>query len=143
MAIKEKFKYIELDGRKWVIGKMDARTGSYIAAKLMVSALPAAMEAQLNLPNMPKGRSFMSKEEFYELQNECLRVCYQDLPAGKAAVISDNDAWGVADVEDDMVLVISLTVHALLHNVKGFFEGNAFKDLLASFKGMKLAGVSM
>jgi hypothetical protein len=143
MAIKEKFKYVELDGRKWVIGKMDARTGSYIAAKLMSSALPRGMEEELNIPNMPKNRSFMSKAEFFELQNECLKICYEDLPAGKAPVIGDNDAWGVADIEDDMALVVSLTIHALIHNVAGFFKGNALKDLLASFKGMSLAGVSI
>jgi hypothetical protein len=143
MAIKEKFKYIELGGRKWVIGKFDALTGSYIAAKLMATALPKGMEQQMNMPNLPKGRSFMSREEFQELQIECLKVCYEDLPAGKAPVMGANNAWGVADIEDDMVLVISLTIHALIHNVAGFFEGNALKDLLTSFKGMKLAGVKI
>jgi hypothetical protein len=142
MAIKEKFKYIELGDRKWVIGKFDALTGSYIAAKLMATALPSGMEQQMDI-DLPKGRSFMSRAEFRELQIECLKVCYEDLKAGKAPVMGDNNAWGVADIEDDMALVISLTIHALIHNVAGFFEGNALKDLLASFRGMKLAGVSI
>jgi hypothetical protein len=143
MAIKEKFKYIKLGERDWIIGKFDALTGSYIAAKLMATSLPGGMEKQMGISNLPKGRSFMSKEEFKDLQIECLKVCYEDLKAGKAPVIGDNNAWGVADIEDDMVLVISLTIHALIHNVAGFFEGNALKDLLESFRGMKLAGVSI
>lgn len=143
MAIKEKDKHIELGGRKWIIGKFEARTGSYIAAKIMSSALPSGLEEQLNLPSLPKGRSFMSKAEFFELQNECLKICYEDLPAGKSPVMADNDAWGVANIEDDMVLVISLTIHALIHNISGFFVGSGLKDLLASLRGMKLAGVSI
>lgn len=143
MAIKEKFKHIELGGRKWEIGKFDALTGSYIVAKLMATALPSGMDEQLNMPNLPKNRSFMSREEFQELQIECLKVCYEELPAGKTPVIGANNAWGVAEIDDDMLLVISLTIHALIHNVAGFFEGNVLKDLLGSFKGMKLAGVSI
>ena len=143
MPVKQKEKHIELGGRKWVIGKFDALTGSYITAKLMATALPGGMEKQLDMPNLPKGRSFMSREEFTELQTECLKVCYEELKAGKAPVMAANNAWGVADIEDDMVLVISLTIHALIHNVSGFFEGSALTDLVGSFKGMSLAGVSI
>ena len=143
MAIKEKFKYIELGGRKWVIGKFDALTGSYIATKLMSSALPSGMEKQMEGVPLPKGRSFMSREEFMELQIECLKVCYEDLKAGKAPVMGANNAWGVADVDDDMVLVMSLTIHVLIHNVAGFFEEGKLQDLIGSFKGMSLAGVSI
>ena len=141
MPVKQKEKHIELGGRKWIIGKFDALTGSYIATKLMASALPKGMEDKMDM-NLPKGRSFMSREEFTELQIECLKVCYEDLKAGKAPVMGANNAWGVADIEDDMVLVMSLTIHALIHNVSGFFEGSALTDLVGSFKGMSLAGVS-
>lgn len=143
MAIKEKFKNVTISERKWIIGKFDALTGSYIAAKLMSTALPGNMEQQMNIPNLPKGRSFMSRDDFRELQTECLKVCYEDLAAGKAPVIGANDAWGVANIEDDMVLVISLTLHALVFNVSDFFQGNALQDLLGSFRGMKFAGVNI
>lgn len=136
MAIKEKYKYITLNERKFVIGRFDALTGSYIATKLMASALPGGMDSKLEGMNLPKGRSFMSREEFQELQIECLKVCYEDLKAGKAPVIGANGSWGISDVEDDLILVMSLTIHALIHNISGFFVGNALQELIESFKGM-------
>ena len=136
MSKREEHKILELAGRKWRIEKFDALTGSYIAYQLMSQMLPGDLDAQVTDGQAPKNRPLMSKQEFGNLQLDCLAVCYEVLPAGKAPVIGENGAWGVAGLENDTVAVMALTIHALIFNIAGFFDGNALKDLVASFAGM-------
>ncbi|CQR71683.1 hypothetical protein SOV_04790 [Sporomusa ovata DSM 2662] len=138
MEKREQFKIVEIAGRKWRIEKFDAMTGSYIAYKLMGHMLPGGFDGQITGGNAPKDRTVMSKKEFADLQLDCLHVCYEVLPAGKAPVIGENGAWGVMNIEDDTITVLALTVHALAFNISGFFDGNALKELIASFSGMTL-----
>lgn len=136
MSKREKNKIIEIAGRKWRIEKFDALTGSYIAYKVMGSVLPMGIDNQITEGNAPKDRTMMSKPEFLEIQMDCLRVCYEVLPAGGAPVIGENGSWGVTNIETDTMTVLMLTIHALIFNISGFFDGNALKDLAESFKGM-------
>ncbi|TWH46331.1 phage tail assembly chaperone [Sporomusa sp. KB1] len=145
MSKREDHKIVELAGRKWRIEKFDALTGCYIAYKVMGQVLPMGMDALVKGeaantivpgPKLP----VMSRQEFTELQFDCLGVCYEVLPAGKAPVIGENGAWGVAGLENDTVTVMTLTVHALIFNISSFFDGNALKDLTASFSGTTLFG---
>ena len=139
---RETTKDIELAGRKWRIKKFDALTGSYIAYKLLSQMLPGGMDKQLG--NMPEGRAVMSKEDFVALQKDCLSVVQELKPAGDTelpvAVILSNGKWGVEGLEDDTVTVLSLTIHALVHNVSGFFDGKALQDLNQSLTGLSLVG---
>lgn len=139
---RETTKDIELAGRKWRIKKFDALTGSYIAYKLLSQMLPGGLDKQLG--NMPEGRPIMSKEDFVALQKDCLSVVQELKPAGNTelpvAVILSNGKWGVEGLEDDTVTVLSLTIHALVHNVSGFFDGKALQDLNQSLTGLSLVG---
>lgn len=139
---RETTKDIELAGRKWRIKKFDALTGSYIAYKLLSQMLPGGMDKQLG--NMPEGRAVMSKEDFVALQKDCLSVVQELKPAGNTelpvAVILSSGKWGVEGLEDDTVTVLSLTIHALVFNVAGFFDGKALQDLNQSLTGLILAG---
>ena len=139
---RETTKDVELAGRKWRIKKFDALTGSYIAYKLLSQMLPGGMDKQLG--NMPEGRAVMSKEDFVALQKDCLSVVQELKPAGNTelpvAVILSNGKWGVEGLEDDTVTVLSLTIHALVFNVAGFFDGKALQDLNQSLTGLSLAG---
>jgi hypothetical protein len=137
MSKREKSKIVEIAGRKWRIEKFDALTGSYIAYKVMGNSLPGAIDSQVTGGNAPE-RKLMSKQEFMEIQMDCLRVCYEILPAGGAPVIGENGSWGVTNIETDTMTVLMLTIHALIFNISGFFDGNALKDLAESFKGMIL-----
>ncbi len=145
MNKREKFKIVDIAGRKWRIEKFDALTGSYIAYKVMGHILPMGLDsvikgeaAQQNKQNEPVQLPAMSKKEFADLQLDCLHICYEMLPAGKAPVIGENNAWGVADIEDDAALVLALTVHALLFNIGSFFAEGGLQALTESFAGTSL-----
>jgi hypothetical protein len=142
MNKRENFKIVEIAGRKWRIEKFDAMTGSYIAYQLMSQMLPGGIDQQVTggeaAAIAPKNRPLMSKKEFANLQLDCLNVCYELLPAGKTPVIGENGAWGVIGIEDDTITVMALTIHALIFNIAGFFDGNALKELAGSFAGMTL-----
>ncbi len=132
MSKRETSKIVELSGRKFKIEKFDALTGSYIAFTVMEKFLPMGLEAKAGLGNMPKDRQLMSKQEFAELQKDCLKVVSEVLPARCAPIINENGSWGVSDIEKDTRLVILLTIHALAFNISGFFDGEGLSELKAS-----------
>lgn len=143
MAVKEKFRDIEISGRRFRIGRFDARTGSYIAFRLMTQILPMGMDSEVFGgigESLPKNRPMMSRDEFMELQNDCLRVCSEIQSVGgndaPVLVLMPSGEWGVAGLEDDAVMVIALTVHALVFNVSSFFDGNALSGIMGSFQGV-------
>ena len=139
MSIRAIYKDIELNGRKWRIGKFDALTGSYIVYKMMTQLLPMGMDAKVvgeERTNLPA----MSRVDFSEIQTECLRVCSEVQNVGNVEtflpVLMANGSWGVADINDDVMTVMALTVHALAHNASGFFGEGALKGLSATFKDL-------
>lgn len=148
---RERYKELVLQGRKWRISKFDALTGSFIAYKLLFQMLPMGLEQKMEGMNLPAGRSTMSKDEFIELQRDCLAVCAElkvlgDPESGGVEapipVVNSNGDWGVSGLEDDTMLVLTLTVHALIFNISGFFSEDALKELTSSFKDMKLFNAS-
>lgn len=132
MDKRETYKDVDFNDRKWRINKFDAMTGSYIAYKLMAEALPMGLSSQIGIPEKAnKSNKLMSKEDFFDLQKDCLKVCAEVLPAGPAPVIVDNGNWGVMGIENDTKTVLFLTVQALIWNVTGFFD----ESLLTSIAG--------
>ena len=130
---RETFRNIELNGRKWRVEKFDALTGSYLAYQLINLALPPMIGKLLANSGIPVGGDHsgrvMSKQEFMEFQKDCLRVCFEILPARNAPVIAENDNWGVEELEKDLSTVLMLTVHVLIFNVQSFFEEGPWKGL--------------
>lgn len=131
MKKRELFKNFDYKGRKWRIGKFDAMTGSFIAYKLMAEVLPMGLGAQLGVPMGQSGKT-MSKQDFIDLQRDCLGVCFEMLDAGPTPVLNANCSWGVADVEFDAPLILALTIQALMWNVTDFFgeSGANLADIL-------------
>lgn len=129
---RETTKTVEISGRKFQIEKFDALTGSYIAFTLMEKFLPMGLESKAGMSNMPKGRELLSKQEFAELQKDCLSVVSEVLPGRAAPLLNENGSWGISDIEKDTRLVILLTVHALAFNIAGFFDGEGLTELKAS-----------
>jgi len=127
------FKTFELDGRKWRIGKFNAMVGSYIAYKLMAEVMPLGIAQQAGIP-VPAGGKSMSKADFIELQKDCLSCCYEFLPAGPAPVINENGTFGVEDLENNVKVVMALTIQALIFNVSDFFTENLLSSLADSMK---------
>jgi len=136
MSKRETDKIITIGKRKFRIEKLDALTGSYIVFTLMEKFLPMGMEAKAGLENMPQNRQLLSREEFFQLQRDCLGVVSEVLPAGSRPVIAENGHWGVSDLERNTQLIILLTIHALAFNVADFFGGQGLQELKASLVGI-------
>jgi hypothetical protein len=136
----EIYKNIEVDGRKFKLTKMDARTGSYMLFKLMKIITPifknikqdsledASME-DLNLTELFSSLFDLPRDEFEYIQDSCLKVVYETLKAGEQPVIDKTGNWGVIDIEYDTSLVMQLTIQSLIFNVKGFFSGNLLDSI--------------
>lgn len=141
---KQKTKDIPLGDRKYRIGRMSARNGSWVAAQLMTKMLPGIaakmMEAMLATP-LPAGRSELSEAEFHNIQDHCLAVCSRLEMNGDQAfympLVSEQGTWAIKELEDDAFTVLSLTVHALIFNILPFFEGGGLSVLLSSFSDLK------
>ena len=148
---RETKKIVEIQGRKFEIRAFDAFTGSYIAFTLMEKMLPMGMEAKvMNAVKTDGGdaavslpsRALMSKGEFIAFQRDVLSVVGEVLPARTAPLFNENGSWGVADIEDNAMLVILLTIHALVFNIAGFFTGDGLKELKAGLQSLSFAGTA-
>ena len=144
MSKRETKKVVELSGKRWSVGKFDALTGSYIVYRLLFQMLPMGMEQQAGLEglNLPQNRGIMGKQEFIDLQKDCLSVCKELVMVGAVEAempIMSNGEFIKGEVQEDTMLVMALTVHALIFNVTSFFEGDALKDLMTSFQNLTLS----
>lgn len=148
---RETKKIVEIQGRKFEIRSFDAFTGSYIAFTLMEKMLPMGMEAKvMNAVKADGGdaavslpsRALMSKGEFIAFQRDVLSVVGEVLPARTAPLFNENGSWGIADIEDNAMLVILLTIHALVFNIAGFFTGDGLKELKAGLQSLSFASTA-
>ena len=148
---RETKKIVEIQGRKFEIRSFDAFTGSYIAFTLMEKMLPMGMEAKvMNAVKADGGdaavslpsRALMSRGEFIAFQRDVLSVVGEVLPARTAPLFNENGSWGVADIEDNAMLVILLTIHALVFNIAGFFTGDGLKELKAGLQSLSFASTA-
>lgn len=147
MSKKETFKDIVLAGKKYRVVKFDALTGSFIAYQVMTKMLPAIMKMQSASPEQQaagimSGAQSMGKEEFIAFQKDCLSVCYEMQNVGgqevPSPVIMADGRLAVAELKEDVMTVLSLTIHALLFNVTSFFDENALKSAMESLSGSSL-----
>lgn len=139
----ENTKTIEVNGRTFILKKMDARTGSYMLFKLM-KLLPPILEnididkldtdnfdfKSLNLSEALKPIFDLPEEEFRYIQDNCLKSVDELLAAGAQPVIQKNGEWGINDIAYDMGLVMNLTIQSLIFNVQGFFAGMNFSSAM-------------
>ena len=148
---RETKKIVEIQGRKFEIRSFDAFTGSYIAFTLMEKMLPMGMEAKvMNAVKADGGdaavslpsRALMSKGDFIAFQRDVLSVVGEVLPARTAPLFNENGSWGVVDIEDNAMLVIILTIHALVFNIAGFFTGDGLKELKVGLQSLSFASTA-
>lgn len=130
--LKQKTKVFEAGGVKYRLGKMDARSASYLAMKAAAVIAPAlstvkgmnkqdAITAAANaLPSMPR-------EEFDEIQTMLLRTVVKlvetngvDMPV---PVIKADGSFADEDLCYDAPTVMQLSVQALIFNIGDFFQG--------------------
>lgn len=146
--MRETTKQIEIGDRKFIIGKFDALTGSYIIYTLLTQILPMGLgksieglpenEGNTSLPTISNtSLPTISKEQFSEIQKDCLKCCSEIQPVGgqviPVPVMLKDGRWGVENLEQDALTVTLLTVQVLGFNVQSFFDGNALETLKQSF----------
>lgn len=154
MTFKEKLVTL-MDGeqeRTFKIKKFNALTGSFILYNIMNKVLPAFLSSELGTAigqDVAKGGEIaqdkltgiaqtlnkieMSRDEFMQLQKDCLAVCYEVLPGREVPVIDPGTGnFGAIGLEDNMSIVMSLTVQALIFNVKDFFLGGGLVSTMKS-----------
>lgn len=143
---RSEFKEFEVGERKFQVKRFDALTGSYIAFTLFEKILPVIMgnkdkflgtktpdaSADSFAEMLPSTLFKMSREDFTALQKDCLKVCYEVLPAGLTPVIGANGRWGIIGVDTDTGLILRLTIEALLFNLLGFFNDGSLSSLVTS-----------
>ena len=126
--LKQKNKIIEIDGVKYRLGKLDARSASYMAMKTAAVLAPAlgsgnGMDVQAAASALPK----MSRAEFDEIQTMLLKTVCKLEVAGNTdmpvPVLKSDGSFVDVDMAYDAMTVIRLTAEALMFNIGGFFQG--------------------
>ncbi|NOU95590.1 hypothetical protein GC093_20490 [Paenibacillus sp. LMG 31456] len=143
----EKHKDVEINGRTFRIKKFDALTGSFMLIKITGLLAPLVKNMDLgklkgvndvsevdlkafNIPGIMEGLGSLTEEDFKYVQERSLRVCGEMLPAGFTPVLNGEGNFGVLGLEDDTMTVLALTTHALVFNVKGFFQGSPLASIV-------------
>lgn len=142
----QKHKDVEISGRKFRVKKFSARVGSYMILKLTTilaplfrnfKVNPKALATpdelpvdEINIAGFMETLGSISEKDFTYIQDECLKVCYELLPAGEAQVLNNSGYYGVTDIEHDTVTVMTLMVHALMFNLTGFFAESGLSSMV-------------
>lgn len=125
LAVREKI--ITIKNMKYKIGKLDARSASYLAMKMAAIIAPFIGKGSKNideskmaevLPNIPRN-------EFDEIQTMLLRKAFKLRPVGDAdmpePILRADGSFVDDDMAYDAATVINLTVQVLFFNIGDFF----------------------
>lgn len=142
---RENMKMVNVAGKQYQIKRMTAQEGSWVAMLLLTKLLPMGMHDKMNTGSLP-GRSVMSKEEFQNIQQSCLAVCFLQEHVSEHPVLHpvlmQDGRLAIKDLEFDVVAVMALTLGALEFNVAPFFEDDALAQMLAGLSSLKLPSAS-
>ncbi|NFC29240.1 hypothetical protein EXM98_04655 [Clostridium botulinum] len=149
----ETCKDIEINERKFRLNKMDARTGSFMLFKLMKILTPIFKNIKvdntedislddINLTDLMSSIFDLQEDEFRYIQDNCLKVVEEILPAGPSKVIDKYGNYCILNIEFDTALLMNLTIQSLVFNVKGFFAGSPLtsitQKLTTSLQNLKM-----
>ena len=141
----DKEKYIEVEGRKFVVKKFPAKTAIKVSKTILAKALPSFSEFSETVNQSAEGDNKilfkniselldrLSDEDLDKVVDTSLMFCSEVLPAGQATVLNKDGTFGVVGAEEDMVLTLRLVTEVLMLNYAGFFDenrwGSMFKPL--------------
>jgi len=152
MGIRETSRIVILDSRKWKVSKFDAWAGSYIAIKLFSKLSNVAMavvsgqvgDGAVVAMAIANELGSIPRVEFQEIQQLCLSTVKEIKEIGgkdlESPVWLSDGRWGVENLEDDALLVMSLVSHALIYNMTSFFDESRLKASIESFQGLIPSG---
>lgn len=124
--LKQKFKEVEVGGKKYRLTKMDARTGSYIAAKLALLAAPLLKKGgNIDDDAMTALVPSLNRKDFEEIQTLLLRrvqlLREKDGTSLPEPIVMANGSFVDEDLEYSTAAVMNLTVQSIMFNVGDFF----------------------
>jgi hypothetical protein len=159
MKSYENFKEVEVKGRKFVIRKFDARTGSFMLIKVtgLIGPMLKGLDISkvkvdegkmpdvsgIDIAGMVSGLSTLKEEDFNYIHDKCLQICFENLPAGPTQVMNMSGNFGVSDLDTDSATTLALVAHTLIFNVTGFFGGSPLGSILGGLLGTKLPDAKM
>ncbi len=140
MGVPILYKDIEINERKFRLNKMNARDCSYMLFKMLKILTPIlkSLKAEnleemqledLNITEIAESLFSLEEKEFRYIQDHLLQTAQESLKGGLQQVLGSNLEFGVLDIENDVELVLNLTVQSLVFNLSGFFQGSWLKKL--------------
>ena len=137
MSIKkrETEKFVDIGERRFKIKKMDARLATYVAFTIL-NLLPAGGKNPDSKAIVMSGQSIMPRHQFFDLQNDCLSVCFMVMPAGEHKVIDKEGQFVDAELTHDFTTVVMLIAESLAFNVTDFFDSKFLKEFTGKMSTM-------
>ncbi len=159
--MRERTKTIRIEDTEYQIRRFTPAVGSFILAKIMSAGAKAIeqaaenakapentppQQAEIEMPDpevivraLAGGALFgsvLSIDDHKTIQSECMKVCArveprndQDFPM---PIVNDKGTWAIAEVRDNMQLVLRLEMETLVFNFVPFFEAGGLKGLLGA-----------
>ena len=132
-------KDVEIDGKRYRVGRFTARTGSWMITQLLTKVMPSLVGGRLSMLKLPASGASMTEDDFIGIQNHCLRVCgIYNAEATNVFVPIMKGETLLKDLEYDLGTVLALTVHTLEFNFRDFFEKGGM-SALQSLSGLSSA----
>lgn len=123
--IKQKTQDVEVGGKKYRLTKIDARTGSYVAAKLALIAAPLLTDKKFDEKTMAALVPNLSRRDFDEIQTILLKSVLKLNEAKDnllpEPILKSDGSFVDEELEYDAASVMNLTAQAAMFNVGAFF----------------------
>lgn len=124
--LKQKYQDVEVGGKKYRLTKMDARTGSYIAAKLALLAAPLLKKGGSVDDNaMAALVPSLNRKDFEEIQTLLLKrvkiLREKDGIFLPEPILKADGSFVDEELEYSTAAVMNLTVQSIMFNVGDFF----------------------
>ena len=135
---KQRFKEVEVEGRNFIIGKMNPLQGSYVSFKLVGKLLPIIKnlpesDEELNLTELVCSLDtlFSMEQKDFEFIQKSALSCVKERLAGNDPYVINPQTGNIGILDADTPLIMNLTIQSLVFNMSGFFN----EDILTSLTG--------
>ena len=123
--LKQKTQDVEVGGKMYRLNKLDARTGSYIAAKVALMAAPMLKNGTVSEDSLAAVVPSLNRRDFDELQTLLLqKVQRLNEVEGRALpepVLTNRGDFVDPELAYDVASVMALTVKSVMFNIGDFF----------------------
>lgn len=157
--MRPKTKIIEIAGTRYLIRRLAPDVGSFVLMQILKTGIKAASGAPKQYDGeyqrdeasdpeqvvramvMALGMDSSAFEQHAFIQNKCLQACARiESNAGVDApmpLMTDAGVWAIAEVQDDLLTVLSLVTECLVFTLSDFFASGGFAALSAPPESQK------